>query len=100
MFDLPESSWKKRCVFFFRFLLVTLVNCICMTKVHETVICKLRCNVKGFLVLLCAVRCFSVAVALAVCAVVEYLSVLAGKEIPMYLLLLDELLQFLLSLTW
>lgn len=83
---------------FFQFLLVTLVNCICMTKVHETVICKLRCNVKGFLVLLCAVRCFSVA--LAVCAVVEYLSVLGGKEISMYLLLLYELLKFLLSLTW
>lgn len=44
-----------------------------MTKVHETVICKLRCNVKDFLVLLCAVRCFSVAIALAVRAVVEYL---------------------------
>lgn len=99
MFDLPESNWKKRCVFF-QFLLVTLVNCICMTKVHEMVICKLRCNVKGFLVLLCAVRCFSVAVALAVCAVVEYLSVLGGKEISMYLLLLYELLKFLLSLTW
>lgn len=43
---------------------------------------------------------FSVAVALAVCAIVEYLSVLGGKEILMYLLLLYELLKFLLSLTW
>lgn len=55
---------------------------------------------KGFLGLLCAVRCFSVAVALAVCAMVEYLSVLGGKEISMYLLLLYELLKFLLPLTW
>lgn len=38
MFDLPESNWKKQCECF-QFLLVTL-NCICMTKVPELVICK------------------------------------------------------------
>lgn len=38
MFDLPESNWKKQWVCF-PFLLVTL-NCICMIKVPELVICK------------------------------------------------------------